>query len=263
MTGSLEGGMFLSQLIYWADKGGNKEGWFYKSYPEWYEECFLSEYQIRKLAKDFADKGFLETILKKANGSPTLHYRINRDALANWILKNLSIDTERFKNPSFDIQGTITKTTTENTTKSIEADACEASPSPHPTENTLLFPLQEKELLPNKRTTKTPTPQHSARPPSPRNPAAAALSAKNKELLKEFEPKARPIWPAIEKQINALAAGDNPMTPEEYEYVFRALKRDHWWAEKPLTPSIVGKQAGAILARVEDNQTTMELAYEW
>lgn len=88
------------------------------------------------------------------------------------------------------------------------------------------------------------------------------MSAKNKELLKEFEPKARPIWAAIEKQINALADGDNPMTPEEYEYVFRALKRDPWWANKPLTPSIVGKQAGAILPHVE-NQVTMELEYAW
>ena len=144
----------------------------------------------------------------------------------------------------------------------IEADACEASPSPTPTEN-LLFPLQEKELVTNKQTRRTPTPPTVPAPPSPsRNPAAAALSAKNRELLKEFEPKARPIWAAIEKQINALVAGDNPMTPEEYEHVFRALKRDPWWANKPLTPSIVGKQAGAILPHVE-NQVTIELNYEW
>ena len=144
----------------------------------------------------------------------------------------------------------------------IEADACEASPSPTPTEN-LLFPLQEKELVTNKQTRRTPTPPTVPAPPSPsRNPAAAALSAKNRELLKEFEPKARPIWAAIEKQINALAAGDNPMTPEEYDYVFRALKRDPWWSNKPLTPSIVGKQAGAILPHVE-NQVTIELDYEW
>ena len=146
--------------------------------------------------------------------------------------------------------------------ESIEADACEASPSPAPTEN-ILFPLQEKGLVTKPKTRRTPTPPTVPAPPSPsRNPAAAALSAKNRELLKEFEPKARPIWAAIEKQINALAAGDNPMTPEEYEHVFRALKRDPWWANKPLTPSIVGKQAGAILPHVK-NQVTMELNYEW
>ena len=183
---------------------------------------------------------------------------------------NTTLKVDHYKN----CRGTSTKTVVVTSTEtvdtkervkerkeSIEADACEASPSPTRTEN-LLFPLQEKDLLTNKGTTKTPNPPLRP-PPSPsRNPAAAALSAKNRELLKEFEPKARPIWAAIEKQINALAAGDNPMKPEEYEHVFRALKRDPWWANKPLTPSIVGKQAGAILPHVE-NQVTIVLDYEW
>ena len=166
----------------------------------------------------------------------------------------------------FDISNKRKNNSKKEHKEEVEANACNGSasptPSPAPTEN-LLFPLQVKELVTNKQTRRTPTPPTVPAPPSPsRNPAAAALSAKNRELLKEFEPKARPIWAAIEKQINALAAGDNPMTPEEYEHVFRALKRDPWWANKPLTPSIVGKQAGAILPHVK-NQVTMELNYEW
>lgn len=119
-TGSLEGGTFLSQLLYWSDKGHN--GWFYKSYIEWYDEIYISEYQIRKLTKQFSNYGFLETNLRKANGSPTLHYRIKQAEFSEWILKFLRIDSENFQNGNPNISESITKTTTEITTEGREPD---------------------------------------------------------------------------------------------------------------------------------------------
>jgi hypothetical protein len=237
MTGSLEGGMFLSQLIYWADKGGNKEGWFYKSYPEWNEEVFLSEYQIRKMTKEFIEKGFLETTLKKANGSPTLHYRINKVALSEWILKNLSIpDTEKFQEPPCEIQGTITKTTTEITTKSIEADACNGSASPTP----------------------SPSPRKTKKVASPES---TALMEAYIELIKANEPGAVINYQREREGINRLAAAG--CTPDKLAAAYRTLKADRFWQAKHISSQSLGTQIGAILARVEDNQTTMELAYEW
>lgn len=87
-TGSLDCALFLSQVIYWSDKG-DSEGWFYKSYGEWEQELCLTEYQVRKAAKHLAAMGILETKLKKANGSPTLHYRLDFERFSESILKKL------------------------------------------------------------------------------------------------------------------------------------------------------------------------------
>ena len=119
MAGSLEGGTFLSQLIYWSDKG-RTDGWFYKTYDEWREEIFLSEYQIRKLVKEFVELGFLETKLKKANGAPTIHYRIKKQEFSEWILKYFrNQESVISQNQKCEIQETITKTNTKSTTKTI------------------------------------------------------------------------------------------------------------------------------------------------
>lgn len=128
-AGSLESGTLLSQMLYWSDRGGDSEGWFYKSYADWEEETFLTEYQVRKITKKFEDLGFLETKLKKANGAPTLHYRINPAKFSESILEFFSIDSLKFKNGNLKIKESITKTTTKTTTKNIQA----ASASPLPT----------------------------------------------------------------------------------------------------------------------------------
>lgn len=86
-TGSLDKALFLSQALYWSDKG--KDGWFYKSYREWQEETTLSEYQIRKAAKCLQAKGLLETKVKKADGTPVLHYRLIKEKLVSSIMKFL------------------------------------------------------------------------------------------------------------------------------------------------------------------------------
>jgi hypothetical protein len=46
--GSLEGGVFLSQLIFWSDKSKRKDGWFYKKHEEWQTETMLSQYKVNK-----------------------------------------------------------------------------------------------------------------------------------------------------------------------------------------------------------------------
>lgn len=85
--GSLEGGVFLSQLLYWCDKGKRSDGWFYKTYAEWTEETTLSEYQVRTQAKKAVAAGWLETTVKKANGNPTVHYRVDTIQLSELLLK--------------------------------------------------------------------------------------------------------------------------------------------------------------------------------
>lgn len=93
-AGSLEAALLLSQIVYWS--GRTEDGWFYKSYPDWEEELTLGEYEIRKAVKSLKDKGILETRLKKANGAPTLHYRLKQAQFSESILHFL-------KNRSFKI----------------------------------------------------------------------------------------------------------------------------------------------------------------
>jgi hypothetical protein len=119
--------LFLSQLLYWTDKSKDKEGWIYKSYNEWYKELWLSKYQvasivirINNLYPDRNNENIIETKLKKANGAPTIHYKINSKALIdrfvkfldNRKLRNLTIDSEE---TSQSLTYNTSKTTSENT----------------------------------------------------------------------------------------------------------------------------------------------------
>lgn len=79
-VGDLECGLFLSQLIYWSDRGTRKDGFVFKSDKEWYEELRLSSYAVRKSRKKLIEMGLLETKVKKANGNPTTHYKLNKEA---------------------------------------------------------------------------------------------------------------------------------------------------------------------------------------
>lgn len=116
---SVEGGLFLSQLIYWSDKGKQGE-WFYKSYQDWEEEICISEYKVRKFAAQCEEMGFLETKLKKANGAPTIHYRLDMELLARAILKFLGMDSETTSERILEpLQEPLTETTTTTTTERV------------------------------------------------------------------------------------------------------------------------------------------------
>lgn len=88
LTGSLDAALLLSQIVYWTDRATMDDGWFAKSYPEWEDELTLSEYQVRKAVKVLKPAGVV-TDLKKFNGAPTLHYRLDKAMFSEWILKKL------------------------------------------------------------------------------------------------------------------------------------------------------------------------------
>jgi len=88
MVGSLNTAFFLSQALYWSDRG--KHGWFYKTYTDWEAELALSKYQVRQAVAVLKKRGVIETKVKKAAGNPTVHYRMNINRLAEWIIEHLS-----------------------------------------------------------------------------------------------------------------------------------------------------------------------------
>ena len=90
MTGNHMDALLLNQIVFWSDRTKDPEGWFYKSYEEWQDELGMSTYQVRRAAAALAPFG-VEVKLKKANGAPTLHYRLNQEIFIDAILKFLNI----------------------------------------------------------------------------------------------------------------------------------------------------------------------------
>ena len=84
LNGNHVAALFLSQLIYWTDK--TQDGWIFKSYSDWENEIFVKEKKLREIKKELEELGLIETKIQKAYGVPTVHYRVNQDALINFLL---------------------------------------------------------------------------------------------------------------------------------------------------------------------------------
>ena len=85
IMGDTTGALWLSQLAYWQPRAKRGDGYIYKSYVEWKEETGLSQYQVSKSADKAVELGIVEKKLARANGAPTLHYKINYKALSEVI----------------------------------------------------------------------------------------------------------------------------------------------------------------------------------
>jgi hypothetical protein len=119
-AGDTEAALFLSQLIYWCDKGKSPDGWIYKKADEWLSETGLSRYQVRRAADILVKKGFLQTKLKKANGHPTTHYKFNRQVFADAFFKFLQKESEKFTNGTLKIGNSITESTSYNSSENTK-----------------------------------------------------------------------------------------------------------------------------------------------
>ena len=117
--------VILNQLIYWSDRSSRTDGYFFKSYKEWEEEVFLSQYQVKKSIDKLKKLGLVETKLKKSYGSPTLHYKVDMEEISKWIIKKLDNRISRnlindYEETSYSLTKNTTKNTTENTTHHTE-----------------------------------------------------------------------------------------------------------------------------------------------
>lgn len=78
---------FVSQLLYWTEHSIKETGWVAKSFKEWKEELGFGRHIIESVRSFLSSKGLLEIKLRKYNGSPTVHYKLNLEALLQYILK--------------------------------------------------------------------------------------------------------------------------------------------------------------------------------
>lgn len=84
LDGDVCAALFLSQLIYWSDKG--YDDWIYKSYADWESELCLKRDKVMAIRAKLERMGLIHTKLKKVNGSPTVHYLIDSDAICRWLM---------------------------------------------------------------------------------------------------------------------------------------------------------------------------------
>lgn len=83
VAGGATGGLFLSQLLYWSDKGSDPDGWIYKTQAEWTEETALTRWEQERARKVLREKGILEE--QRRDVPARLYYRLNIDALASML----------------------------------------------------------------------------------------------------------------------------------------------------------------------------------
>lgn len=97
ISGSYQTASVLNQIIYWSDRTKRKDGFFYKTDKEFAEETKLSVYQVRNSVEKLIGKGFVKSVLKKANGAPTNHYFVDMEAVTlamHGFIRNCKMDLE-------------------------------------------------------------------------------------------------------------------------------------------------------------------------
>jgi len=79
VAGSVNGGVFLSQAMYWSNVKAAADGWFYKTSQDWEAETFLSRREQETVRRQLVRVKVLE---EKRSGIPAkLYFRINNDVL--------------------------------------------------------------------------------------------------------------------------------------------------------------------------------------
>jgi len=83
VTGSVGAALFLSQMLYWAPRGKDPDGWIYKTVKEWTGETGLSRDEQQTARKRLVRLSVME---EQRRGIPyRLYYRIDLKKLADLI----------------------------------------------------------------------------------------------------------------------------------------------------------------------------------
>jgi len=124
--GGVTVGLWVSQLIYWSDKGRDPDGWIYKTYIEWEAETAMSRGELDGARKRAGMLGIVEE--KLAQVPARLHYRINWERLEELLAAQVEQSSSQetcnpvcIKHAIKVAQNidTITESTTESTTDII------------------------------------------------------------------------------------------------------------------------------------------------
>lgn len=112
-------GIMVSQLLYWQDKGSNKEGYIYKTEADFVKELGLSAAQQRGAIKRGKELGFLE--VKRKSIPAKRHYKLDFEKLINASIKAAELKGLVLSKSWFELgekHGSITKNTHKTTSYS-------------------------------------------------------------------------------------------------------------------------------------------------
>lgn len=111
ISGSAVAGLFISQALYWHEKGWAGE-WVYKTIEDMREETSLNRSEQQRAIKIWKELGVLE---KEVRGIPPKRYfRIDIPTLEKLVIgSNQNVQTSKSKSRS--VKNTITESTTKNT----------------------------------------------------------------------------------------------------------------------------------------------------
>ncbi|PEY32691.1 hypothetical protein CN354_20635 [Bacillus cereus] len=125
LTGDLTTATLLNQIVFYSDKSKRTDGYFYKSYKEWEEEICLTKRQVSYSAEKLKGMELIETKTMKANGAPTVHYKLDYDKLLNLIVtkcndglsQNVTIESNKMSQSMDSNKMSLSITEIENTTE--------------------------------------------------------------------------------------------------------------------------------------------------
>lgn len=127
-TDSLEAAMMLSQLLYWSERNHGRAA-IYKTDADWKDELSLTRYGVRQARTKLEEMGLIKTEIHRANGSPTVHYYLQEDAIEKqWKVWIQTMESAKTDNRKSEIAQSLTEITSENTTERG------AKPAPSPSE---------------------------------------------------------------------------------------------------------------------------------
>lgn len=113
--GGINEALLLQQLNYWSDKGTRRDGWIWKTKADIESETCLSRFQQDSARGKLEKMGIIETKVMRAEGKPTIHYRVSFQNVRNLLLETSVSYVSKTQVSSV----SITESTTESTTESI------------------------------------------------------------------------------------------------------------------------------------------------
>jgi len=132
LTGDIHSALLLSQLLYWSDRTCDRDGWIYKTHKDWQAELGLNRYFLDKCRSRLTELGLIAVKLKRANGSPTMHFKVNgaqlgkslnmvlassQNGVRQWNCETVADGNARVSQKEMSKSGkSLTETTTETTT---------------------------------------------------------------------------------------------------------------------------------------------------
>jgi len=128
LSGSVAGGLMLSQALYWSKRTSDADGWFWKTAEDWHEETTLTRREQETARKSLREIDGGNVWFEERRGVPAkLYFRLDTDRLME-ILNAQNVQSSFHKSAILDLpnppnkssqirQSFITETTTESTSE--------------------------------------------------------------------------------------------------------------------------------------------------